>query len=544
MTVDRSRYLSRLTLRIFAVNGVALVILAFGLIYLGRYEHNLIRTELKTLERQAQIYAGAIAEAAQVEGPMLMQNERGARILMFDRLARYPARKMIRRLGQTTTSRIRLYDFDGSMMGDSDWLSGPVGVIDMGPSTRRHFFDKPVEASLDVILDILPSSVHLEDYPRPNNTSTSGFIYPEVKAAFDGNVFSKAWRETDDDAADERRPEEGIILSAAAPVKNMDRVMGVAYLTRDGHIIEESIRQMQRDILLLFVVALIVTFLLSLYLSGVIARPLKRLSKAAENVQKNFGRGAEIPDLSRREDEIGDLSVALKSMTNALAQRLDSIENFAADVAHELKNPLTSLRSAVETVGIVKNEDDRNQLLKVILHDVERLDRLISDISKSSRLDAELSREDIGVIDLRPLLTDLCTYYEAEINLPSDHPIRIQGVDIRMGQVFDNLLSNAKSFSDSVTVLVELQGQDWVIYVDDNGPGIPDNKLDAIFNRFYSERPQTEDFGTHSGLGLAICKQIIEAHGGQIYAENRYDTDHKKCGARFVVMLRAYNSLT
>jgi len=536
---DSKRIFSRLTLKIFAVNGVALVVLAFGLIYLGQYENNLIKSELKILERQARIYAGAIAESAQVQGPIMMKGERGARILMYDRLARYPARKMIRRLGQTTTSRIRLYDFDGALMGDSDWLSGPVGVIDMGPGSRRHgFFKQPVKASLDIILDFLPSSLKLKDYPTVNKTSQTGFAYPDVQRALEGDFSSSEWCL----AGSDTRGRKDIILSAAVPVRNMDRIMGVVYLTREGDKIEETIRQMQRDVVMLFFLALGVTFVLSLYLSGAIARPLKKLSKAAENVQRNSGRGAKIPNLSSRRDEIGDLSLSFKSMTDALAQRLDSIEHFAADVAHELKNPLTSLRSAVETVSIVKNEDDRNRLLDVILHDVDRLDRLITDISKSSRLDAELSREDMGVFCMRPMIQDICHYYHVDCNLPNNDGICILGVETRMGQVFDNLLSNAKSFSDHVAVMVEKQGVNWYITFDDNGPGIPENKLETIFERFYTERPDAEGFGNNSGLGLAICKQIIDAHEGKIFAENRYDGDGNKIGARFTVILKSVSN--
>lgn len=530
---DPTRVISRLTLKIFAVNGVALVILAFGLIYLGQYENNLIKTELQTLERQARIYAGAIAEAAQVEGPMLLQGERGVRILRYDRLARYPARKMIKRLGITTNSRIRLYDFDGSLMGDSDWLSGPVGVIDIGPSSKRgEFLNKPVEASLDFILNLLPSTLKLKTYPSDNKTAINGYVYPDVQIALNGESSTSGW-------VDKRGGYSNIILSAAVPTINMDRIMGVVYLTRDGKQIEDTIRQMQRDVLMLFFLALGVTFLLSLYLSGAIARPLKKLSNAAENVQRNLGRGANIPDLSKRQDEIGDLSVSLKSMTGALATRLDSIEKFAADVAHELKNPLTSLRSAVETTAIVKDDNSRQKLMDVILHDVDRLDRLITDISQSSRLDAELSREDLGVFCMRTMLVEICNHYDAELSLPVGDSVCIRGVESRMGQVFDNLLSNAKSFSDKIFVNVEKQGKNWHMTIADNGIGIPENKLETIFERFYTERPQGEDFGNNSGLGLAICKQIIDANGGQIFAENIYDTDGKKSGARFTIILRA-----
>jgi two-component system sensor histidine kinase ChvG len=222
-----------------------------------------------------------------------------------------------------------------------------------------------------------------------------------------------------------------------------------------------------------------------------------------------------------------------------LAQRLDTIEAFAADVAHELKNPLTSLRSAVETVSIVKNEEDRNRLMDVILHDVDRLDRLITDISKSSRLDAEIAREEMDVFCMRGMIADICDHYGASYNFPENDSICIRGVDTRMGQVFDNLLSNAKSFSDDVSLMVEKQGAHWHITIDDKGPGIPNNKLETIFDRFYTERPDSEGFGNNSGLGLAICKQIIDAHNGQIFAENRYDVQGQKIGARFTIILKS-----
>lgn len=532
--ITRNRVISRLTLKIFAVNGLALVMLAFGLFYLGQYENNLIKTEQKTLERQAHIYAGAIAETAQVRGPMIRRGERGARILKFDRLARFPARKMIRRLGQTTTSRIRLYDFDGQIMGDSDWLAGPVGVIETGPSSHRtRFLKMPVTASLDFIVDVLPSSLNLDYYPTQEKTSMTGFMYPDVQNALANMPSASAWWKNDMEG------KKNMVLSAAVPVKSMKGVIGVVYLTRSGEGIINAMRQVQRDILMIFLISLGFTFLLSLYLSGAIARPLKKLSRSAERVQNNFGRGEKIPDLSKRNDEIGDLSLSLKSMTDALSLRLDIIESFAADVAHEIKNPLTSLRSAVETLSIIKSDDDRKRLMSVILHDVNRLDRLITDISKSSRLDAELSREDLEHVDLRPMLESMAQYYNAGLSLPVNMNIGVNGVESRLGQVFDNLLSNAQSFSDTIKISAEKQGRSWHITIKDNGGGIPENKLDAIFNRFYSERPTSERFGEHSGLGLAICKQIIEAHDGEIYADNIMDENQNKIGAQFTVIMRS-----
>jgi two-component system sensor histidine kinase ChvG len=262
------------------------------------------------------------------------------------------------------------------------------------------------------------------------------------------------------------------------------------------------------------------------------------------------GSGDDIPDVSGRRDEIGELSLSLREMTKALRSRMDAIERFAADVAHELKNPLSSLASAVETVGKVNDPEQQRRLLGIIREDVTRLDRLISDISNASRLDAELSRSEFQPVDLATLLSTLAEIHrgldETIVRTPSDRPVEIVldvpndlivlGMESRLGQVFQNLISNAVSFSPPggiVAILARRQGADAVVTVEDNGPGVPASKLSAIFDRFYSERPSGEAFGTHSGLGLSIVKQIVEAMGGRVYAENRTDT----AGARFVVQM-------
>jgi two-component system sensor histidine kinase ChvG len=237
-------------------------------------------------------------------------------------------------------------------------------------------------------------------------------------------------------------------------------------------------------------------------------------------------------------------------MTQALWDRMDSIEHFAADVAHEIKNPLTSLRSAVETVARVKTPQDRDRLMEIILHDVQRLDRLISDISNASRLDAELSRDEMGRVDLRHLLESLATFQRpllqgsengaVALKLPAGE-IVVRGNEGRLGQVFENLITNALSFSPNkaVVVAVTLEKRLVIVSVEDEGPGIPESKLETIFERFYTERPKHEDYGQHSGLGLSIAKQIVNAHGGEIFAENRYDASRRVIGARFVVVLEA-----
>ncbi len=263
------------------------------------------------------------------------------------------------------------------------------------------------------------------------------------------------------------------------------------------------------------------------------------------------GHTFEIPDFSHRDDEIGDLSDALRAMTEALRARLDAIEGFAADVAHEIKNPLTSLRSAVETVVRVEDPEQQKKLMSIILDDIQRMDRLITDISDASRLDAELSREETESVDVCRLLelivevqqaTDDETQPRFEMAVPKSQRLLVTGLEDRLGQVFRNLISNAASFSPpGGTIFLSAREEDgWIlIEVADEGPGIPPDSLENVFNRFYSERPSGEKFGTHSGLGLSISRQIIEAHGGRIWAENRIDARKQIVGARFCIRLPA-----
>jgi len=290
--------------------------------------------------------------------------------------------------------------------------------------------------------------------------------------------------------------------------------------------------------------------LLSIYLSGTIARPLNRLAAAAEKVRHDFGRQHKIPDMSGRRDEIGELAETLREMTEALWARMDATERFAADVAHEIKNPLTSLRSAVETAARLKDPEQQRKLMTIIQEDVIRLDRLISDISDASRLDAELSRTQFGTVDMSAMLSTLADMHNnhkensPRVKLVStdedDQSLLVSGMDGRLAQVFQNLLSNAISFSpENGQILMTLfrEGSRVGVFIDDDGPGIPDGLEQKIFDRFYSERPEAEKFGTHSGLGLNISKQIVTAHEGEIVASNRRNLDGEVIGARFTVIL-------
>jgi two-component system sensor histidine kinase ChvG len=334
-------------------------------------------------------------------------------------------------------------------------------------------------------------------------------------------------------------------------------VHGALMLSTQGDDIDQMVTAERLAILKVFGVASAVMIVLSLLLASTIAGPVRRLADSAERVRRRIRTRVEIPDFTGRRDEIGHLSGALRDMTDALYNRIEAIETFAADVAHELKNPLTSLRSAVETLPLARNENSRSRLLAVIEHDVKRLDRLISDISDASRLDAELQRQDEAPVDLRRLLNTL-TSVANETRLGHDVAVEarfegsprdtfsIPGHDSRLGQVISNLLVNAQSFSNAggkVRIVCRRVRSEIEVVVDDDGPGIREDALEKIFERFYTDRPH-QGFGQNSGLGLSISKQIIEAHRGRIWAENRAgpigaDGEATVAGARFVVRLPA-----
>jgi two-component system sensor histidine kinase ChvG len=331
-------------------------------------------------------------------------------------------------------------------------------------------------------------------------------------------------------------------------------VRGALMLSTQGGDIDEIVENERWAIIKVFLIAAGVMLLLSLLLAGTIAGPVRRLADGADRVRRRLKSRVEIPDFTHRRDEIGHLSGTLREMTNALYSRIEAIESFAADVAHELKNPLTSLRSAVETLPLAKTEASRGRLLEVIQHDVKRLDRLISDISDASRLDAELQRQDMAPVDLPRLLTTIVGVanevrkdrnIKVSITYEGGPPqaFRVPGHDSRLGQVINNLIDNARSFSPpNGTVRItcrRLKGEIEII-VDDDGPGVQPEALERIFERFYTDRPD-EGFGQNSGLGLSISKQIIEAHGGRVWVENRTapGADGAVLGARFIVRLPA-----
>ncbi len=527
----RNPFGSAMTRRILAVNVLPLLILVGGLLYVGEYRKGLVQSELEALRTQAELIANALGEGT------IDRTTTGENVT----LAIEPARHMVRRLVEPTGARARLFAADGTLVADTRLLSSAGGniYIERLPPPEN---DPPLLGAIGRIygwvVGLLPDGEVLPLYAERPVQSASDYV--EVARALEGEAMRMRRRDQLDRT----------VLSAAVPVQRFKQVLGAVMLSTEDLAIEKAIRSVRFDILKVFAVALAITVLLSLYLGGTIVRPILRLARAAERVKRGQGRPPEIPEMPGRRDEIADLAESLRTMTQVLWQRLNANERFAADVAHEIKNPLTSLRSAVETAARVKDVDQQRRLMAIIQEDVGRLDRLITDISDASRLDAELSREETEAVDVGRLLDALVELHSTSddgagpafrLDIARHQDLSVTGLESRVGQVFRNLIANAVSFSPpagTVTLKAVRQGAWVVAQVEDEGPGIPPDKLEAIFERFYSERPSGEKFGTHSGLGLSISKQIVEAHGGTIEATNR-SAGGRITGARFTVRLPA-----
>jgi len=524
------RIVSPLTRRILAVNLIALLIPVGGLFYVGPYRDSLIDAELESLRSQGEMIAGAIGESAIEITPA------GGQFIDLE-----PARHIVRRLSAASRVRSRLFLNSGEMVADSSRLLGGgwvVQVKDLPPPPKSNMLLDWLIDTIDLAVGWVSRGEQLEHYRERADQRAKD--YPEVVRAFNGEIIG----------AVRAGGVSGYLLTVAIPVQRYRQVIGVLLLSRDALEIESAVRAIRVTVLAVFAGAMVITVLLSIYLARTIARPVLRLAGAAERVRRGYGTEThQIPDFTERGDEIGALSGALREMTDAIQQRMTAIERFAADVSHEIKNPLTSLRSAVETAARVRDPKQQKRLMHVIQEDVKRLDRLITDISNASRLDAELSRAETEPVDVGRMLQALADMHEATrrpggprvtVSVPDGAALQVPGVEDRLVQVIRNLVGNAVSFSppDGAIAIKAIRRNKFVeILVEDEGPGIPEAKLEAIFDRFYSERPKGEKFGTHSGLGLSISKQIVEAHRGTLRAENRYDAAGKVLGARFILRL-------
>tara|TARA_R110000868_G_scaffold409080_1_gene693879 strand:+ start:6197 stop:7855 length:1659 start_codon:yes stop_codon:yes gene_type:complete len=522
---ERHGLFSPLTWRILAVNALALFVLVAGILYLGRYKQELIHSELEAMAVQAEMYAAALSTSAVGQGDDAT-----------NRVKLEVAREMVRRLVGITGARARLFGANGQLIADSrnirSFGAGAVQAEELPAPGDDDELAEIMRSLTEGVLSLFEGEQPLPLYIDPPIASAAD--YPEVRAALAG--YSRGVVRIDSQG---RR-----VLSVSVPVQRFKQVLASIMLTKNGDAIESALHAVRLDILKIFVFAFGITVLLSIYLAGVITRPLNRLARAAERVRRSKNRQFTIPDLSDRHDEIGDLSTTLRDMTETLWDRMDAIERFAADVAHEIKNPLTSLRSAVETATRLKDPERQRRLMEIIAEDVQRMDRLISDISDYSRMDAELSRAETEEVDLRALLQTLCELYNADASGPRikvsvPENLIVPALESRLAQVFRNLISNAITFTpDGGTVRVRAwrDRDEAVVTVEDDGPGIPPGKEEAIFNRFYTERPSGEKFGQHSGLGLSISKRIASAHNGDLTASNRILDDEVK-GAMFTLRL-------
>jgi two-component system, OmpR family, sensor histidine kinase ChvG len=547
---------SSLTRRIVSLNLAGLVALVASVLYLSQFRAGLIDARAQSLLVQAEIIAGAIAASATVQTntitidpDRLLDLKPGETYGAPDEFSGLvfpinPERvaPVLRTLISPTKTRARIFDRDGGLILDSRNLENVLRFELPPPSSAKPGIVERAMIAIRTWLNRGDLPLYRELGPENGNG------YEEVADSLKGQKRSMV-----------RVNDRGeVIVSVAVPVQRFRAINGALMLSTQGDDIDQMVTAERLAILKVGGVASAVMILLSLLLASTIAGPVRRLADSAERVRRRIRTRVEIPDFTRRRDEIGHLSGALRDMTDALYNRIEAIEMFAADVAHELKNPLTSLRSAVETIPLARNENSRARLLAVIEHDVKRLDRLISDISDASRLDAELQRQDMTPVDLRRLLTTL-TSVANETRLGYDVAVEVRfegrgqadtfsvpGHDSRLGQVISNLLVNAQSFSNAggkVRIFCRRVRSEIEIVIDDDGPGIREDALEKIFERFYTDRPH-QGFGQNSGLGLSISKQIIEAHGGRIWGENRAgpvgaDGEATVAGARFVVRLPA-----
>ena len=522
---------SPLARKIIIFNLLALIVLVGGVLFLNPFRDSLVMQRELALVTEARLIA-EVVEARLPEGaPVNIAGAEGLNIAVT-----------LGRLETTPGTELFIYDLNDNLISSTIGRPKSVQLPPTGIDVPRNNI---ITNLLNSVWDGL-SGLTSTQPNRPVDLDLESLAAELVPLARAGDTSVR----TGQDATG------GALFSVATPIRRGADVLGVVAVTSAAGEIDKLVRNEREQVLQMFVIALLVSIALSLVLASTIANPLADLAAAAElgrdkNARKMAPGRVRIPDLTARPDEIGRLSSALRGMVAALYDRIDANEQFAADVAHEIKNPLASLRSAVGSLRFVKKEDHREKLLDVIEHDVRRLDRLVSDISNASRLDSELVKEEEEEFDLLHTLANINDFLAKQAaekgvdyitDLPAD-PIMIHGLEARLAQVFVNLITNAISFceeGDAVRVWARRRDNRVLVVVEDTGPGIPEQALGKIFKRFYSDRPPTH-FGNNSGLGLSISKQIVEAHGGVIWAENirptEDDVTSEPLGARFVVGL-------
>lgn len=500
--IDRLSWSRRLSLtsRILAVNILPLLLLGGGTFYLDSYRKQLLSERYKLARIEAQITAEALAGATR---------ERQEALLI--------------QIGKEQRMRLRMYDAEGLLWADSFELDEPAFEFDdPGDDSWSDDFAQALDRAVDTIVGAEP----IPDYVEPTNLTADA--WPELRRAREENLTQIQLRDAQDGTP---------VINAAAPVG----LIGATLLTtRNAVDITEEVREARSTLGMAVGLALLISIFLSLYMARTIAMPLRALAKAAIRVRLGRDRQVEVPRLPDRRDEIGLLARAVSDMTEALRQRIDAVEHFAADVAHEIKNPLASLRSAIESLGKVEDPELRRQLTDIATHDVRRIDRLVTEISDASRVDAEISRAVFEQIDLAELADNIIGSREfrsenegIDVTLTRPMwPALVMGVPVRLERIIENLLDNAVSFSPpggTVELGISADDDRIVLEVCDHGPGIPEDSREKVFQRFHSFRPNEESFGDHSGLGLAIARTIAEAHDGSLTARSREDGETGAC---------------
>ncbi len=554
--------ISRLTITIVLANLIGLVILLLGSFGLTQYRDGLIAAKLEGVRAQAQLFADILAQTAiDADACGEADAETAAAAGAANEICGLTLNEafvtdVFNRVWDSFEGRVRVYrapagkgvvrDASALLVEDVVLRRDQIVVEEMRPIENPG-----AGGALAALTRRLPELLR--------DALSSGYRRAAARRSVEGEIaeaMASSPFANDRGAASVRLNENGeLVASVSVPIRKVQAIYGVVTAEAGG--IDKVVDETRRAILPFFGLAATAAILTSLLLTAAIAQPIRQLALASDKVREGLavaGR-TRIPDFTHRRDEIGELSASLRSMTKAIYERIDAIESFAADVAHELKNPLTSIRSAVETLDIAKAPEAREKLMSVIKKDVARMDRLITDISNASRLDAELARGARTAVDLRKLIGDVVDIYattmkegEARVSFdPGGAPLYLLGNPGALGQVFRNLIDNARSFSPrdgEVRVSLAARADGTLVgVVEDDGPGIPPDSLEKVFDRFYTKRPAGSAFGNNSGLGLAICRQIVASHGGRIHAENRLadpdDPTGARLGARFIVELPA-----
>uniref|UniRef100_UPI0038CF98B4 stimulus-sensing domain-containing protein n=1 Tax=Commensalibacter communis TaxID=2972786 RepID=UPI0038CF98B4 len=567
--------------RILLVNALPLVVLVATLLYLNQFQNSLLETEVTALREQAKIYAGALGQSAtrKIKDQLVSEDAFG---VMFAKkpmdihfLSVDLARPLLLSLTEPSPSvRARVYGPDGQLVVDSrDALSkekqvkntkeNASSVLIHSSKGKSDFSkintenEKIINTRYDTVLEKVYTHL-LNLMPYSGERKIKNLTVNADPEAIP-NAVKKYLQFTNDPNSQEMPPyirrtvDHRLLITISEPIVHQGKTVGIIQLTREATNVDRALFAVRSSILILFLLALIITVLLSWYLSLTIARPLLALAIATHKMRDSVGKTGMVPEgLLSRKDEIGDLARALQDSAKALWTRMGAIERFAADVSHELKNPLSSIRSAIELLPRIADMEHRKRLFAVVRDDVNRLDRLITDIASSSRIETEMSRVTPEAVEVMPIFKLLSELYEATHKVGDPHIVvevdqedhqhnfKVLAVEDRLVQVLRNLIGNAISFSPpngQITLSVKALKDKVELSVSDQGPGVPENKLNSIFERFYTERPEGENFGQHSGLGLSICRQIIVALRGTIQAQNIHDEQRKVIGARFVISL-------